>query len=231
MREESRQVFLERREADKLAELEQEVKDEEYLWEGVKLTDYERARIEQKKKTLEIAKQYKEADKLEKVDRYYIPSDTKDKDNRHGHGHQQQTDKYAEDIKEKGPNYEQRKWEEDQVNSALMSFGAGDAKRRREKSEKSYEYLLEDEITFVKSLQIPGKNEQSNVKSEYIKEEKEDREDAFARAKKSLDETRKSLPIYAYRQGLLDAIRDNQIIVIEGETGNSFFFIIIETER
>ena len=53
MREESRQVYLERREADKLAELEQEVKDEEYLWEGVKLTDYERARIEQKKKTLE----------------------------------------------------------------------------------------------------------------------------------------------------------------------------------
>jgi pre-mRNA-splicing factor ATP-dependent RNA helicase DHX16 len=226
LREESRQVYLERREADKLAELEQEVKDEEYLWEGVKLTDYERARIEQKKKTLEIAKQYKEADKLEKVDRYYIPSDTdkdKDKHNRHGgHHHQQQTDKYAEDIKEKGPNYEQRKWEEDQVNSALMKFGAGDAKYRREKSEKSYEYLLEDEITFVKSLQIPGKNQ--SVKSEYIKEEKEDREDAFARAKKSLDETRKSLPIYAYRQGLLDAIRDNQIIVIEGETGNFCFY-------
>ena len=64
------------------------------------------------------------------------------------------------------------------------------------------------------------------MKSEYIKEEKEDREDAFARAKKSLDETRKSLPIYAYRQGLLDAIRDNQIIVIEGETGNSFLFFL-----
>jgi pre-mRNA-splicing factor ATP-dependent RNA helicase DHX16 len=229
LREESRQVYLERREADKLAELEQEVKDEEYLWEGVKLTDYERARIEQKKKTLEIAKQYKEADKLEKVDRYYIPSDTdkdkdKDKHTRHGH-HQQQTDKYAEDIKEKGPNYEQRKWEEDQVNSALMTFGAGDAKYRREKSEKSYEYLLEDEITFVKSLQIPGKNQ--SVKSGYIKEEKEDREDAFARAKKSLDETRKSLPIYAYRQGLLDAIRDNQIIVIEGETGNSIHPLLI----
>jgi HrpA-like RNA helicase len=65
------------------------------------------------------------------------------------------------------------------------------------------------------------------VKSEYIKEEKEDREVAFTRAKKSLDETRKSLPIYAYRQGLLDAIRDNQIIVIEGETGNSLFLLLL----
>ena len=92
LREESRQVYLERREADKLAELEQEVRDEEYLWDGVKLTEYERKRIEQKKKTLEIARQYKEADKLEKVDRYYIPSEDKQKQ-------KQRNDKYSEDIK------------------------------------------------------------------------------------------------------------------------------------
>ena len=97
-----------------------------------------------------------------------------------------------------------------------MKFGAHDAKEKSRLGEKSYEYLLEDEITFVKSLQIPGKNEKSN----YIKEEKgEDKEDAYAKAKKSLQDTRKSLPIYAYRQGLLDAIREHQIIVIEGETG------------
>lgn len=109
LREESRQVYLERREADKLAELEQEVQDEEYLWSDVKLSDYERTRIEQKKKTLEIAKQYKEADQLEKVDRYYIPSEDKaDK-------HHKRKDIYAEDIKERGPNFEQKKWEEDQV--------------------------------------------------------------------------------------------------------------------
>ena len=96
-----------------------------------------------------------------------------------------------------------------------MKFGASDAKEKYKK-EKTYEYLLEDEITFVKSLQIPGKNEKQN---DYIKDEKEDQEDAASRAKKSLQDTRKSLPIYLYRQGLLDAIRDNQIIVIEGETG------------
>ena len=100
-----------------------------------------------------------------------------------------------------------------------MKFGASDAKEKSKNVEKSYEYLLEDEITFVKSLQIPGKNEKSD---KYIKEEKEDKEDAFTKAKKSLQDTRKSLPIYAYRQGLLDAIREHQIIVIEGETGNVF---------
>ena len=45
-------------------------------------------------------------------------------------------------------------------------------------------------------------------------------EDSATRAKKSLQETRKSLPIYQYRNDLLDAIRENQIIVIEGETGS-----------
>lgn len=50
LREESRQVYLQRREEDKLAELEQEVMDEEYLWQGVKLTKYEQERLERKKR-------------------------------------------------------------------------------------------------------------------------------------------------------------------------------------
>jgi pre-mRNA-splicing factor ATP-dependent RNA helicase DHX16 len=205
LRLKSRQTYLERREIDKLAELEQEVQDEEYLWEGTKLTEFEQQRLDRKKKTLEIAKQYKEADKLEKVDRYYIPS-TDSKNER------KQNDKYSEDIKEKGVNYEQKKWEEDQVNSAIMRFGAKDAK---DKNFKEYEYLLEDEIDFVKSMRIPGKNDSSLLKDKSLPDvSKEDKH------KMSLADTRKSLPIYAYRQQLLDAIRDNQVIVIEGETGS-----------
>ncbi len=59
LREESRRTYLKTREEDKLAELEQEVQDEEYLWSDVKLTEFEKERLEQKKKTLEIARQYK----------------------------------------------------------------------------------------------------------------------------------------------------------------------------
>lgn len=105
LREESRQVYLQRREEDKLAELEQEVQDEEYLWSDTKLSEFERQRLEQKKRTLEIAKQYKAADQLEKADHYMIPSENK----------VGRRDKYTEDLKEKGPNFEQKKWEEDQV--------------------------------------------------------------------------------------------------------------------
>ena len=204
LRIESRRTYLEKRETDKLVELEEELLDEERFWSGVKLTEAERKRIEQKKKTLEIARKYKEADQLEKVDRYYIPSADK-KENK--------PDKYSEDLKEKGPNFEQRKWEEEQVSAAIMEFGSRDAKQRH-KADKDYEYLLEDEIDFVKQLQIPGKNEKSDSKKN--KEEL----DPILKAKKSLKETRKSLPIYAYRDELLKAIKENQVIIIEGETGS-----------
>ena len=36
----------------------------------------------------------------------------------------------------------------------------------------------------------------------------------------SIAETRKSLPIYRYREDLLQAIKDHQVLIIEGETGS-----------
>lgn len=64
-------------------------------------------------------------------------------------------------MKEKGPNFEQNRYESDRVNSAIMQFGSRDAKEKyREKhKEKDYEYLLDDEISFVRSLRIEGKND------------------------------------------------------------------------
>lgn len=36
----------------------------------------------------------------------------------------------------------------------------------------------------------------------------------------SIEETKRSLPIYAYKDELVQAIRDHQVIIIEGETGS-----------
>lgn len=35
-----------------------------------------------------------------------------------------------EDARETGPNYEQRHWEEEHLNAALLKFGAKDAKQK-----------------------------------------------------------------------------------------------------
>lgn len=202
LRERSRQEYLKRREEDKLAELKDELEDEMRLFGDSDLTKYEIERREKKKTALELANQYREVQQMEKADRYYIP----DEKNKH-----QRQDKYAEDIKEKGPNFEAKKWEEDQVNSALMKFGSKDAKQRL-KQEKDYEYLLDDEIDFVKALQIPGKNEKQ-TKEEQV-------ESSFERKKKSMQEVKESLPMFKYKERLLRAIKENQVIIIEG---NSFF--------
>lgn len=94
-----------------------------------------------------------------------------------------------------------------------MKFGSKDTHSEKNKS-KEYDYVLEDEIEFVMSLQIPGKNEK---RSNLISNKEVDLE---SKVKNSIQETRRSLPIYAYRQSLLDAIRDHQVIIIEGETGS-----------
>ena len=200
IRKESRNMYLKKREPEKLAELEQQIEDEMMTFQGVQLTDYELKQIEIKKKTLEVARQYKEADNIEKIDRYYIPLDDKHK----------REDKYSEDIKEKGPNADIKKWEEEHLNTAILKFGAKDAAKYSK--EKSYDYVLDDEIEFVQALAIPAKN------LDLIKKELD--VDVASSTKKTLSETRKSLPIYAYRNELLEAIRDNQILVIEGETGS-----------
>ena len=214
LREQSRQHYLERREVDKLAELEQEVMDEEFMFKDVKLTAFERQRFEQKKRTLESARQYKEADKLEKVDRYYIPDDKTSAKNK-------PADKYAEDIREKGQNFEARKWEEEQASQAIMKFGARDAKEKLSKDEKNYEYLLEDEIDFVKSMRIPGKNHEAKNKDFATELEEANK----SREKKTMKETRESLPIFAYRNSLLEAIREHQVIIIEGELQNLYLIL------
>lgn len=47
---------------------------------------------------------------------------------------QKPDDKYVEDKTEKGPNYEQKRWEEEHLSAAVMHFGAKDAKAKRKVS-------------------------------------------------------------------------------------------------
>ncbi|KAG9131220.1 hypothetical protein Leryth_006078 [Lithospermum erythrorhizon] len=70
---------------------------------------------------------------------------------------------------------------------------------------KSDEFVFEDQIDFVTAMVLDGEDfEQDPLKVE-VELEKEDR---------------KTLPIYEYRDALLEAINDHQVLVIVGETGS-----------
>lgn len=66
------------------------------------------------------------------------------------------------DEREKQPNSEQRKWEEEHMHLAMYRFGAKDANFK--KKEKEYDILLDEQIEFIQALKLPG-NQKEKVTS------------------------------------------------------------------
>ena len=194
LRLKSRRDYLVKRKDDKIRELEADIIDDEFLFDQSQLTERERQEMKYKKNILELARQHDKASEVEKVQRYQMPKDRKGKE----------VDSYVEvDEKEKMPNYEQKKWEEEHLQSATYRFGAKNAKERHSKKEKQYDYILDDEIEFVQALKMPGTKQEPEEKklSEYDKK------------KMSIEETKKSLPVYPFKQDLLEAIKEHQVIL------------------
>uniref|UniRef100_A0A8C7GMZ9 RNA helicase n=1 Tax=Oncorhynchus kisutch TaxID=8019 RepID=A0A8C7GMZ9_ONCKI len=111
---------------------------------------------------------------------------------------------------------EQGRWEEERLKTASLSFGA---KKEREKGLKAerekYQLILEEDeiINFVSSAVI----------MKGTQDETEQEQAALSQAevqKQSIQEVRRSLPVFPYREDLLLAIQQHQILVIEGETGS-----------
>ncbi len=143
---------------------------------------------------------------------------------------------------------EQGRWEEARVATATLQFGAREERERRIKEEQEkYQLVLEEEemiyfvstaitmkgtlsekvnttekVDTVYSLYFNVFNTKSNnfLVSSYFFQESEPELSQAEMQKQSLQEVRRSLPIFPYREDLLAAIRDHQLLVIEGETGS-----------
>jgi pre-mRNA-splicing factor ATP-dependent RNA helicase DHX16 len=186
LRIQSRRDYLAKRKEDKVAELEADILDDEYLFDESKLTKKEKEDRALKKHLLDIAKKHEQARELERVQRYHMPKDMK----------KGEKDEYVEvDEREKLPNSEQKKWEAEQLQSALYKFGSKDAKA------DEYELLLDDEIEFVQVLRMDGSKDMEK-KPEVSEAEKK---------KMTIEETKKSLPVYPFRDDLIAAIKEHQV--------------------
>ena len=109
-----------------------------------RLTEKERRDLNYKRNVLKLAKEHKAAKEIERVDRYYLPKDDV-----------KPQEKYVEDATERGPNYEQRRWEDEHFNAGTLRFGARDAREKSKKS-KTYDVIMDEEIEFVQALKMPG---------------------------------------------------------------------------
>lgn len=212
LRKKSRYDYLQKREAEKLEDLEAEIADDEYLFSNDNLTERERKELDYKRTIRDLAKDYKQAgakEKDERKNRYYMPEEKRSKE-------VPQRDMELEFDVPMEMGGEQGRWEEERLKTASLSFGAKKERERGMKEEKErYQLILEEDemINFVSSA--------VTMKGTLL--EMEEKTPVLSQAevqKESIQEVRRSLPVFPYREDLLSAIREHQILVIEGETGS-----------
>ncbi|KAI8328088.1 P-loop containing nucleoside triphosphate hydrolase protein [Choanephora cucurbitarum] len=202
LRKISNQKYLKMREEQQLALLEQEIADEKRFFAGQKMTKREIRDLEYKEEVLRLAKARMSIDTKE--DGYVMPEDyitEKGKIDRK----RKENALYKRYEEEEKFETEHDLWEKSQIQKA--------AARARDE-EDDYEYVFDDDqkIDFVMAAKL---NEPDPKDVELL-----ERIDAAERKAKSIEEIRKSLPIYQYRDSLLEAIDQFQVLIIVGETGS-----------
>lgn len=222
MREISRQEYLKKREEAKLEELKEALEDEKYLFQGVQLTEKERRDLEYKEQVYRLAvERKKQLDELEQDDAYHMPTgyeDAKGRSQKYEVLTQRYRDVEAEaEAKQETPWGQQEAFEAEQIKKAASRFGAKDRKAKSE----SYDYVFEDQIEFIVDQYLQGTGpELEESKEDKMKREREAREAEQRSEFEQIQEARKQLPMFPYRDDLLKAVEEHQVIIIVGETGS-----------
>ncbi|KAL5723084.1 RNA helicase [Ranunculus cassubicifolius] len=209
LRKVSRREYLKKREQKKLEEIRDDIEDEQYLFEGEELTEAEKRELSYKREIYNLAKKHSED--VDNVTEYRMP-EAYDQDGgvnqekRFATAMQRYRDSNSGD--KMNPFAEQEAWEEHQIGKATLQYGS-----KNKKQTDDYQYVFEDQIEFIKAsvmdgdqdVYLPGEPLESTWEKSTVNK---------------LQDDRKTLPIYPYREELLQAIRDHQVLVIVGETGS-----------
>ena len=212
----SRQQYLGKRETEKLALLRKQVAEEtEELRSGVRLSEKEKAEFAKNREVLRIAEERLRID--DHLDGYALPEDyitekgkidRKKKEDamykryvdRDEYGHEKFVTEHEE-------------WEREQTEKAKAQIKVAE---RTEENE--YDYVLDEEqgIKWVMDSKLAGEGLGKSKEEIFLAMQL----DAAEKKALSMEETRKSLPIYTYRDQFLAALEQYQILVIVGETGS-----------
>ncbi|EUC63235.1 Pre-mRNA-splicing factor ATP-dependent RNA helicase [Rhizoctonia solani AG-3 Rhs1AP] len=212
LRERSRQEYLSKREIQQIELLRKEIADDEALFRGMKITKREQRDLDYKKQVLALAEsRLKIKDKYEG---YQLPDDYEteqgkiDKKKKENVLYQR-----YEEAKEGQFVTDVDQWEEAQAKNSAFKSGAMD----KPELVDEYDYVFDESqtIQFVMDKAMRGEG-LLNDKDSALRAQIEEAE----RKAQSMDQTRKSLPIYAYREQLLEAIEAHQVLIVVAETGS-----------
>jgi pre-mRNA-splicing factor ATP-dependent RNA helicase DHX16 len=192
----SRQAYLQKREAEQLALLRKQVieeaEEEERL--GDRLSKQERADFARARATLRLAEERNNID--EHLDGYILP----DAD------YTNKAEALTRKHKDKGyEKSEVQLWEDEQTAKVRAQI-----KKPERVSADDYEYVFDttQNIKFdAPMIDLEKQRLQANLDEAEVKA-------------KNIEETRKSLPIYKYKDEFIKAVADHQVIVLVGATGS-----------
>ena len=216
LREQSRQRYLAKREETELKKLELKIEDEERLFKNENLTADEKQRLEIDKELLAIAKKRRKL--RQEQTGYYVPGGDYDiiDDN---------IDSYNGEKNSKNSN----NFGGDGVDLFLPKNGLGGSNNNLpilSDADKAYNLLVNEEhISFISDAKKEKKRkkkkkDKNDTKLQSPDNDNDDIVSMDAKTKKTIEEVRKSLPIYEWRKPLLQAIQTNQTIIVVAETGS-----------
>ncbi|KAK0515052.1 hypothetical protein JMJ35_002431 [Cladonia borealis] len=216
LRERSRQEYLKKREAERLALLRKQVREEtEELRSNPRLTRREKDEFAKNREVLRIAEERLNID--DHRDGYMMPEDyITEKGKIDRKKKEEALYKRYVDKDEHGQERfvtEQEEWEREQTAKAKAQISQSERV-----DEGQYDYVFDDaqRINFVVDARLESDGKPLSREQRALQEQLK-----AAEAKAySIEDTRKSLPIYTFRDDLLKAISEYQVLIIVGETGS-----------
>lgn len=234
LRERARQEYLKKRELQRIDLLKLQIQDEAILFRGQKMTRREEAEHEKNKELLRIMEERMRID--EGNDGYVIPEDyiteqgkidTKKKANvlyKRYEDNKKDDSQFVTDVDQ---------WEISQTEASTFRTGALD---KIVVQEEEYDYVI-DESQFVDWVKEGKQEGQLSEKDRALKEQIAELEQKCELAlyhtialdpadlrvwdaDSKIEATRKSLPVFEYREELLAAIAEHQVLIVEAETGS-----------
>jgi pre-mRNA-splicing factor ATP-dependent RNA helicase DHX16 len=215
----SRQDYLSKRGVERLALLRKQVAEEQAeLRENPDLTEREKAEFRKNLEILNAAEQHARID--ENLDGYALPEDYITEKGKIDSKKKRDAmyKRYAPDRDEHGNERfvtEHEEWEKEQTSKAQTQIS-----RFEFVDEGDYEYVFDDSQklgfildqggTLAGDQQLMSKEKRAMMKQLNAAEAKA----------KSIADTRKSLPIYQFRDDIIQAVADHQVLIIVGETGS-----------
>jgi pre-mRNA-splicing factor ATP-dependent RNA helicase DHX16 len=216
LRMRSRQEYLKKRETERLALLRRQVAEENAeLRENPNLTRREKEEFARNREVLRIAEERLRID--DHRDGYMMPDDyITEKGKIDRKKKEDALYKQYVDRDEQGQERfvtEHEEWEMEQTAKAKAQIN-----RAEFVDEGNYEYVFDDtqKINFVMDAKMEGTRKPMTKEQRMLQEQIDVAEKKAA----SMEETRKGLPIYQFREEIIQAVQDHQVLIIVGETGS-----------